>query len=128
MKKRKRSKKTKVTKEKRKVSTMSVRKESERMASRVVDLLDDAYVVSLGLVSVSADKLGDFSKDAPSLSKYRSEGTKMRKKVCDRRDKMYDVVKEQTGKALEVLNIATQDDLKDLERRVGRRRSSKKAA
>ena len=98
--------------------------------TRAAELLRDAGVISLGFVSLTKDTRGRISRDSYSVSKCKTKGKKMEKKLLDMarkgRKEIYSVIKKQTATALDEFDIATKDDLRDLERRVreSRRRRS----
>jgi hypothetical protein len=99
----------------------------------MLELAEDVGLVSLGLVSMSR---GGYCKMADKLRSLRddskSEGKKTSKKLSDmakkRREKVMSVVRKRARSTLGDLNIATKDDLKDLERKLSKGRRSPRRA
>lgn len=103
------------------------RKRAEVGKADMVELMRDIGSISLGLVSLSRENASDMAERlVAATNASKAEGKKMEKKLKDMAEKgqrkLYSVVKKETKAALKELNVVTRDDLKDLERRMTRRR------
>ncbi len=99
----------------------------------MLELAEDIGLVSLGLVSMTRKGYCDAADRLKSLrDDSRSEGKKMSKKLTDmtkkRREKVMSTVRKRARSTLGDLNIATKDDLKDLERKLSKGRRSPRRA
>jgi polyhydroxyalkanoate synthesis regulator phasin len=96
---------------------------TKEYAEKYIELIQDVGLISLGLLSMTKDRADSMAeKFFSATDDSKEEGRKMEKRLTDMAEKgrkrVRAVIKERTAEVLDELDVATKDDLRNLEKKV----------